>query len=212
MKMLFGIKRVLLVAVGFAVLGAGIGVLPAYAQAAKVGGAGLPLDVAVTYQAARETKATGGSFFMQGGAMELHAKVYRGLGVAASITGEHAGTGATGAAPFDMVVAAFGPRYTYKPRHRTSLFAETLVGVAYGFHSVFPRGSGTIGDPGNGTTDSANSLAVLVGGGLDIAVTPHIAVRAIQADWLRTQLPNGRDNVQNGLRIGAGLVFQWGRP
>jgi len=29
----------------------------------------------------------------------------------------------------------------------------------------------------------------------------------IQADWLRTQLPNSTTNVQNDLHLGAGIVF-----
>jgi hypothetical protein len=101
----------------------------------------MPLDVAITYELTRESQATTtGSFFLQGGAVELHANVYAGLGVVASITGEHVSTGTTGAAPIDMVVAAFGPRYTFTPPRRTALFAETLVGEANAFHSVFPGG------------------------------------------------------------------------
>ncbi len=204
--------RALLTILAVSTLAAGLA-RPAAAQATTAGSWQPPLDIAITYQATRLNRATpSGSFFLQGGAIEAHARFYRGLGVAASITGQHAGSGTTGAAPFDMVVAAFGPRYTYTPTRRTSVFAEALVGEANAFHSVFPGGSGSALTPGNGSTDSASSLALLVGGGLDFKLTPHLAVRAIQADWQRTQLPNAQNNVQNALRIGAGVVFKWGRP
>jgi hypothetical protein len=33
-----------------------------------------------------------------------------------------------------------------------------------------------------------------------------------EADWLRTQMPNSSDNVQNNLRLGAGLVWHFKKP
>ena len=34
----------------------------------------------------------------------------------------------------------------------------------------------------------------------------HFAMRAIRADWIRIQFPNGATNIQNTLRLGAGVV------
>jgi hypothetical protein len=51
---------------------------------------------------------------------------------------------------------------------------------------------------------------MVLGGGLDVNVSRHIAIRAAQADWLYTQFPNGVDNRQNNLRITAGIVFRFG--
>ena len=189
-----------------------MGSLSAYGQATTSGGGKIPLDLAVTYQAVRQSNATSGSsFFMQGGAIEFGARLRHGFGVVASVTGEHAGAGTTGASPIDIVVVAAGPRYTLAPTKHTALFAEALVGGASAFHSVFPGNSGSTQTPGNGATSSANSLALLVGGGIDLKINSRFSIRAIQADWQRTQLPNSRDNIQNGLRIGAGVVVKWGR-
>jgi hypothetical protein len=33
-------------------------------------------------------------------------------------------------------------------------------------------------------------------------------VRLVQADWVRTELSNAGGNVQNNLRLGAGVVFR----
>jgi hypothetical protein len=42
---------------------------------------------------------------------------------------------------------------------------------------------------------------------MNIALSPQPALRAFQANWLRTQLPNATTNVQNTLDLGAGVVF-----
>jgi hypothetical protein len=50
-----------------------------------------------------------------------------------------------------------------------------------------------------------------MGGGMNVPLTRRIAVRAFEADWLRTQLPNSTTNAQNNLRLGTGLVLRTGR-
>ena len=86
--------------------------------------------------------------------------------------------------------------------HKRSLaiFGQGLIGSAWGFDSYFPSSAG-------GTTD-ATSFALQVGGGVDLGLKRHIGIRLFQADWLRTQLPNGTTNVQNTLRLGTGIVFR----
>jgi|GEM_PF-392703 len=175
------------------------------------------VDIALTYATARSTPTVNvGNFWLQGGGLDLHARIAGGLGGVASITGLHIGKGNAGVAPLDLVVTVFGLRYTVRPTNRdgllskTSMFVEGLGGEANGFHSVFSTGSGPVNNF-NGTTDSANSLAVQAGGGLDFRLTRRLALRALQADYLRTQLPNGGTNVQNNLRLGAGVVLLFPR-
>jgi hypothetical protein len=43
-----------------------------------------------------------------------------------------------------------------------------------------------------------------------ILKTHRFAIRAIEAEYLRTQLPNAADNLQQNLRIGAGVVLRVG--
>ncbi len=102
----------------------------------------------------------------------------------------------------DLVTSTFGPRYTWSPRYgKLSFYGQGLAGVANGLNSVFPAASGL------GT--SANGLAAQVGGGIDLRLRRHLALRAIEANWLRTQLPNTTTGVQNNLRLGFGLVFRF---
>ena len=41
------------------------------------------------------------------------------------------------------------------------------------------------------------------GGGIDIKVSRHILVRPIQAEYFMTKIPDGLNNRQDNLRIGA---------
>ncbi len=60
-----------------------------------------------------------------------------------------------------------------------------------------------------GANYSANSLATYVGGRVNLRLKRHLALRALGADWLRTQLPNATTNAQNNLRLGAGLIYRF---
>jgi len=46
---------------------------------------------------------------------------------------------------------------------------------------------------------------------VDVALTRHVSARAFEVNWLRTELPNGKTNIQNNLQFGAGLVFRIGK-
>ena len=51
------------------------------------------------------------------------------------------------------------------------------------------------------------------GGGLDVKVHHHIAIRLIQAEYLMTRFENlttGSTASQNDMRLSAGLVFRFG--
>jgi len=161
-----------------------------------------PLDLAVTYNATMSNSISGKSFWMQGGSAQLHGQFYRGLGVVADIAGTHVGNINSTGVELDMVTATFGPRYTWSPAHaRYALFGQALVGDAFGFNSVFPGVSAA--------TASSYNLAVKAGGGLNVAFSPRIALRAFEADWLRAQLPNATTNVQNNVSLGAGVVVRF---
>ena len=54
-------------------------------------------------------------------------------------------------------------------------------------------------------SDSETGFAGVIGGGLDIRVTPRIDIRAIQFDYNPTRLG---DATQHNFRVGVGLVFR----
>ena len=71
-----------------------------------------PVDVAITYDALHANDLTGDNFWMQGGAVELGARLYRGFGIAARVEGGHVGAGTANRVPLSLVTTIFGLRYT----------------------------------------------------------------------------------------------------
>jgi hypothetical protein len=159
------------------------------------------LEVSVVYNSLLTNVVRANRFWMQGAALEADGQFWRGLGVEADVSGFHAQNANNAGVGLDMVTATFGPRYTWSRAHRYAFFGHALAGEANGFNSVFP-GAGT-------ATSSASSLALEVGGGMDLAVRHRLWVRVCEADWLRTQMPNADTNVQNSVRLAAGVVYRF---
>ncbi len=159
------------------------------------------LDVALVYNPLMSNVVGSNGFWMQGGSIQVHGQFWRGLGVVADVSGLHtANASASPGVGLDLVTATFGPRYTWSPqRGRYAVFGQVLAGEANGLHSVFPAAGSA--------NDSADSLALYVGGGVNVHLKHRFALRAFEANWLRTQLPNATTNVQNNLRLGAGLIY-----
>jgi peptidoglycan-associated lipoprotein len=170
-------------------------------------------EIAMTYQAVdtQHTVTTDG-FWLQGGSVEIAGRVYRGLSAVANIYGGRATNKSTNGNGFNLVTYTFGPRYTWGLGHsRASIFTEALLGESQGFDGSFSGNSGLPAGFGNGIQSAATALAFQAGGGVDLRLTHRFAIRAIEAEYLRTQLPNAADNVQQNLRIGAGVVLRLGR-
>ncbi len=162
------------------------------------------LDLAVTYTGERSLKAnTGENFWMQGGSIQMGANVWHGWGVAADVTGTHAGSIGSSGVPVSLVTTSFGPRYRWHADRTLSLYGQALIGEANGFRSVFPAQAGA--------QSGSNSFALQTGGGIDYKLSDRVALRVLDAAWLRTQLPNSTDNGQNNLRLGAGVVICFAR-
>lgn len=160
------------------------------------------LEVAFTYDGTLSQQVTNSHFWLQGGSAQIHGRFYGGWGAVADIAGAHTANFNSSGVGLDLVTATFGPRYTWSPAQaRYSLYAQGLVGEAFGLNSFFPSPAGAM--------TSADSLAVKAGGGLNVRLAPHLALRAFEADYLRTQLPNATNNVQNNLRLGAGVVLRF---
>jgi hypothetical protein len=189
-----------------------MGMLLMAGAAAAQGVQSAPINLAITYDALHTNHITSQTFWMQGGAIELGAQFYRGLGIVARVEGDHAGANSATSEPLSILTTVFGPRYTVQTRnHRYAFFGEGLLGISNGFNSLFSEGSGPVGSANAGTTSSSNSLAVDAGGGIDVRLNHRFAIRAIRASYLYTQFPNTTTNVQNSLSLGAGLVVRFGK-
>jgi outer membrane immunogenic protein len=81
-------------------------------------------------------------------------------------------------------------------------FGQALFGGVHGFDGYFPAPVGKL--PASYDT----SFALTAGGGLDIPVSRHIWIRAVQADYFYSELRNLEGDRQNQFRIGAGILFR----
>jgi hypothetical protein len=160
------------------------------------------LEVSVTYGAMLSNAITSDRFWMQGGSVEVEGPFYHGLGAVADISGMHTGNTNSSRVGLDLVTANFGLRYTWVPaKKKYEFFGQGLLGEANGVHGLFPAPTGA--------ADSSNSMAVEAGGGMNVALSPHVALRAFEVNWLRTQLPNSTTNIENNVRLGAGVVLRF---
>lgn len=170
------------------------------------------VDLAITYSAERSKLTTDcGCFWLQGGAADLDVPLYKGLGFAANLIVGRASSIAPGS---DLEKVAFmaGPRYTFAVpafnAHRdkkrgTQLFAEALFGGVHGFDGVFPSNSGT--------TTGASGFSLQAGGGTNVPVTRALSIRALEVDYLHSNLPNGASNSQNDFRLAFGISYHLGK-
>ena len=104
------------------------------------------------------------------------------------------------------LMAFFHRDFAIARGYRGALVLETfeaLFGVAHGFDSNFPASSGT--------TDSANSLSMQFGGGINIALTGNFGLRAIQVDYVRTSFRNFANDTQHDVRLAAGITYHFGK-
>jgi opacity protein-like surface antigen len=159
-------------------------------------------DLALTFLSERSLKAeTTQNFWLEGGGAELGIALTHGVAIAASFSAAHTDSIGSSGAPLTLSVTAFGPRYRWHSGRRASVYGESLFGVARGTNSVFPTSAGTVSD--------ATSFALQLGGGVDYRLSSRFAVRLLDVGYLRTTLPNGTDNEQNTLRLGAGIDLRF---
>jgi peptidoglycan-associated lipoprotein len=138
-------------------------------------------------------------FGVQGGFVQGAVALNYWLRIAGEITGGRANNISPLGQNLTLMTYAAGPQVVLHT-HRVETFGQVLFGAAHASDSYFP--SGTTVSP------TATSFALTTGGGIDINLTRHIAIRPIEAQYVRTTLPNGVNNVQNQTMLGAGIVLR----
>lgn len=145
-----------------------------------------------------------GCFWMAGGEGQIAIPVWRNFSAVVEASGHH-----TDQIPnFNVGLSLFstmgGLRLRVPTHTVVQPFAEALFGGVHGFDSYFPA---PVGKP---PTSYDTSFAMNIGGGIDLAVSRHIWIRAVQADYNYSELRNIQGDRQNQFRIGAGIVFRGG--
>jgi hypothetical protein len=167
-------------------------------------------DVGVTFSLERAQIVPGRCcFWLQGGGVDAAATFWKGLGVAASVTGDHSTEPLPGVDVNKLTFLA-GPRYTHAvwtgqadaaDERRLQIFGQALFGGVRGFNGLYPA-------PGGATT-RADAFALEAGGGLNLYFSRRAGLRLAEVEYVRTGLPNNGSNVQHDLRLAFGLTFHF---
>ena len=96
----------------------------------------------------------------------------------------------------DMQTLTYGPVFSYRKSKNVVPFGHVLLGAVRGGPEYLD------------ISKSEVRFGAYVGGGLDLKVTPRIALRVIQADYLMNRFSAG---TQDNLRLSAGVVFYLGK-
>lgn len=115
------------------------------------------------------------------------------------IVGDMSGYGVMGS---NSQLAAGAFSYLFGPRinlghGKITPFTQVLLGGIWA----------TSGIGGGG---SQSHFAMTAGGGVDLKVSRHIAIRLVQAEYFMTKFPDGLNNRQNNFRFSTGIVFRFG--
>jgi len=171
-----------------------------------------PLDLAFTYSQER-TKFVGTStndyFRLRGGSINAGYSLWGGLGPFIDASG-YAASNQRQVIDIHQAAFVFGPRYTYNWGHitptawnrKSGVFFEGGVGYTFATSGYYPDG-GVL-------SNHASALTYLAGGGINLTLYHRMDIRIIEADIVQTKLPNGGDNTQNNIRLGAGVNFHLG--
>ncbi|MDQ2840257.1 MAG: hypothetical protein M3Y72_04295 [Acidobacteriota bacterium] len=210
--------------------------LPEAAAAQKAGNAPLPqarhietpkVEVFLGYSrfgtASNSTVKGNRMVGLNGGSASVAFNVNRYLGIVGDFGGyddsqlQLTGTGAN--QPLDVNSSGtaytylFGPRLSYRNQTRFTPFAQVLAG---GVHASAVTVNNCAG-AGCAVLPVQSSFALTGGGGLDIRLTHHISIRAVQAEYMLTRFPDvavgvstGSSASQNDLRLSSGLLFGFG--
>jgi outer membrane immunogenic protein len=165
-------------------------------------------EVSLAYSPTEANAGPGqcGCFFMNGASVEGNFRTYRAFTTVVDVTAAHTGQIHNTGQPFSLLMVTAGTRLNYRIGgdrfYYFKPFAQGLIGAAHGFDSAFPDKAGFI-------QPTANSIALLVGIGLDYKYRRHLSFRVIQADYGYTRLPNLAGNDQNLLRISTGITYHF---
>ncbi len=136
---------------------------------------------------------------MSGGTGEIAIPVWRNFSGVIQVNGEHTDHIPNFNVGLSLLTGLGGLRMRVPNHTRFQPYGEALFGGVHGFDSYFPARIGKF------PTSYDTSFALAVGGGLDIAVSRHSWIRAIQADYHYSELRNLQGDRQNQFRLGQVL-------
>ena len=163
-------------------------------------------DAAAAYHWVRSNAGPGqcGCFGMNGGGFSGSWNFRGPWSAVVDVSAEHTGSATPVGNSLTLVSYLAGARYKIpqpwlEGDHKPQPFAQILLGAAH-------AGGGEAG-----VADGSFKFATRIGGGIDVPLNSHFAVRVIQIDYYLTTFVNATNDHQNNFLIGAGIVYHWSR-
>jgi outer membrane protein OmpA-like peptidoglycan-associated protein len=156
--------------------------------------------------------------WMNGGSTSIAFNLNRYLGIVADVgdytnseirfQGAYKTTVDVDDADGGVISYLFGPRLSFRNHRRITPFAQALFGGAH-------AGEVKLSNCASNCTllPAENTFALTAGGGLDIRIHRHFAIRLIQAEYLMTRFKDystGDTSSQNDMRLSSGILFRFG--
>lgn len=163
------------------------------------------VEAGLNYSYTRVNPGSGfGSYNTNGGFGDFEYNFNKTFGAVADLGGSYAGT--VDGIPYNNTTFEylFGPRINLR-YSRFNPYVQALFGGAR-FSNGWNPGAFF---PATGT--SQNNFAMAFGGGLNVRMSDHLALRPFEVDYFATRLtPANVSYLQNDLRYAAGVVFTFG--
>ncbi|MGA8538110.1 MAG: outer membrane beta-barrel protein [Terriglobales bacterium] len=142
--------------------------------------------------------APSATYIGKGGGGQLEYNATNWLGVVGDLAGFYATSSGNSSFAGGVFTYLLGPRVNFR-RGRVTPFVQAFFG---GVHTT---------DGIEQSTGGQDHFAMTAGGGIDFKVSRHVSVRPIQGEYFMTKIPDGLNNRQDNLRLGAGIVVRLGR-
>jgi len=159
------------------------------------------LEISGAYSYVRANAAnSGGTFNLNGGSGSFACNFTDRFSVVAD-GGAYRFSGLSNGLDSTMYTYLFGPRIRIHKFGHVIPFAQVLLG------------GGRLNASSGNVNAGENGFSMAAGGGVDLPLRGHFAVRLVEADYLLTRFNrvDGSSATQNDLRISTGLVFRFGR-
>ena len=181
-----------------------VSVVPASAQTQSASSTQPGAELALTYNYLHTNAPPSGCgcFSMNGGAAAFAYPLKPSLSVVAEAGAVTASN--VNSSGLDLMLTNFllGGRYSLRHFSRFTPYGQLLVGASHASGSLAP---------GQLAPGSSTAFAMAAGGGLDLTLTRHLAIRLVQTDYQLTLLPNQSNDHQNNFRLSMGVVYHWNR-
>jgi outer membrane immunogenic protein len=125
------------------------------------------------------------------------------LAAVAQFSVQHASNVNGSSADLTLKSYLFGARYSRGNSSRFAPFVQALFGGSHAGHEP------EFGRPGAG--EYSELLGACCRRWTGCFIGAALRVRAFEAEYFRTQFPNGANDRQNNLRLSAGLILNWGK-